>query len=210
MRIPVEKQHQKGSDFTVSKIVKVRKYWENELSESDHAELAEFLRSTYGALGNWNADQFPGNRSWAGARPELRLIGYDEHGVVVHMGLLRRMVRIGEVDQLICDMGLYAVRPDAQRSGIGTAGFQEIYPTLHELKVPFGFGTVRFGIREHFEPFTKVSSMTLMDGVRVRSADEKEFTRTCIEEHLVVLLPIEQDITQWPTGEIIDRNGLPL
>ncbi len=60
--------------------------WENELELSDHTGLAEFLRKTYGPTGAFNAKPFEGGRSWAGARPELRIIGYDAHGVAAHIG----------------------------------------------------------------------------------------------------------------------------
>ncbi len=55
--------------------------WENELQLADHVELSDFFRKTYGRTGAFDAKPFEGGRSWAGARPEFRTIGYDAHGI---------------------------------------------------------------------------------------------------------------------------------
>src|SRR5919109_2258623 len=92
--------------------------WESALELSDHAELAEFFRETYGPTGAFNAKPFEGAHSWAGARPELRLIGYDDRGVAAHLGLLRRFIRVGEIDLLVGELGLWGVRPDLEGFGL--------------------------------------------------------------------------------------------
>nr|CAH04364.1 hypothetical protein [Ensifer sp. BR816] len=93
--------------------------WENELQVADHVELAEFFRKTYGPTGEFNAKPFEGSRSWAGARPELRAIAHDSYGVAAHMGVLRRFIKVGAVDLLVAELGLYGVRPELERLGIG-------------------------------------------------------------------------------------------
>ncbi|PAQ09962.1 hypothetical protein CIT26_10340 [Mesorhizobium temperatum] len=70
--------------------VRWRLCWENELQLADHVELSDFFRKTNGRTGAFNAKPFEGGRSWAGARPEFRAIGYDAHGVAAHIGILRR------------------------------------------------------------------------------------------------------------------------
>ncbi len=160
---------EESREFPMKTHIRWKTYWEHELVPGDQAELAEFFRNTYGAVGAWNTKHFEGSRSWAGARPELRIVGYDECGVVAHFGVLRHFIRFGTVDQLVAEVGLYAVRPDLQQSGVGYhVGLNVLYLTLLDLKVPFGFGTVRDELREHVE---RTGRATIVSGVQVRSTD---------------------------------------
>ncbi|MFH0301638.1 NodA family N-acyltransferase [Bradyrhizobium sp. 31Argb] len=185
--------------------------WENELQLADHVELAEFFRKTYGPTGAFNGKPFEGSRSWAGARPELRVIGYDSRGVAAHMGLLRRFIKVGAVDVLVADLGLYAVRRDFEGLGVTYHGAVHVLrPTLQELGVPFGFGAVRPALQKHVERVARHGWATVLSGVRVRSTLpdvrlDKPPTRT--EDVLIVILPIGRSMSEWPTGTMIDRNG---
>ncbi|WP_018322350.1 NodA family N-acyltransferase [Bradyrhizobium sp. WSM2793] len=184
--------------------------WENELRLADHAELAEFFRKSYGPTGAFNAQPFEGNRSWAGARPEVRIIGYDARGVAAHVGLLRRFIKIDGVDLLVAELGLYAVRPDLEGLGISHA-MRVTYPILRELGVPFGFGTVRPALEKHMTRLVERQGLaTLMSGIRVRSTHSDVYpnlspTRT--EDVIVVVFPVGRSRSEWPAGTIIDRNG---
>ncbi|MGY3116476.1 hypothetical protein ACVWXQ_000411 [Bradyrhizobium sp. S3.14.4] len=111
--------------------VRWRLCWENELQIADHIELSDFFRKTYGPTGEFNAKPFEGHRSWAGARPEIRAIGYDDRGVAIHIGALRRFIKVGEVDLLVAELGLYGVRPDLEGLGISHS-IRVMYPVLRE------------------------------------------------------------------------------
>ncbi|QLL64548.1 NodA family N-acyltransferase [Sinorhizobium mexicanum] len=183
--------------------------WENELQLSDHIELTEFFRKAYGPTGAFNAKPFEGSRSWAGARPELRAIAYDSHGIAAHMGLLRRFIKVGEVDQLVAELGLYGVRPDLEGLGISHS-IHVMLPVLQELGVPFAFGTVRHALRKHVERFARYGLVTILSGIHVRftlpeARLDKPPTRT--EDALVIVLPVGQSMSDWPAGTTIDRNG---
>ncbi|NYG45538.1 nodulation protein A [Bradyrhizobium sp. IAR9] len=184
--------------------------WESELQLTDHAELAEFFRKSYGPTGAFNAQPFEGNRSWAGARPEVRIIGYDAQGVAAHLGLLRRFIKIGGVDLLVAELGLYAVRPDLEGLGISHA-MRVTYPMLHELGVPFGFGTVRPALAKHMTRLVARQGLaTLMSGIRVRSTHPDVYPNLSpirIEDVIVVVFPVGCSMGEWPAGTIIDRNG---
>ncbi|MGY4626961.1 NodA family N-acyltransferase [Bradyrhizobium sp. USDA 4486] len=184
--------------------------WESELQLSDHAELAEFFRNSYGPTGAFNAQPFEGNRSWAGARPELRIIGYDARGVAAHVGLLRRFIKIGGVDLLVAELGLYAVRPDLEGLGISHA-MRVTYPILHELGVPFGFGAVRPALAKHMTRLVERQGLaTLMSGLRVRSTLPDVYPNLSpirTEDVVVVVFPVGRSISEWPAGTMIDRNG---
>ncbi|WP_375784756.1 NodA family N-acyltransferase [Bradyrhizobium sp. Pha-3] len=184
--------------------------WENDLQLADHAELADFFRNSYGPTGAFNAQSFEGNRSWAGARPEVRAIGYDACGVAAHLGVLRRFIRIGEVELLVAELGLYAVRPDLEGLGISHS-MRVMYPALQGFGVPFGFGTVRPALEKHFSRLVGRQGLaTLMSGIRVRSTHPDVYPNMSpirIEDVLVVVFPLGRSISEWPVGTIIDRNG---
>nr|ACH88410.1 NodA [Bradyrhizobium sp. C18] len=184
--------------------------WENELQLADHAELAEFFRNSYGPTGEFNARPFEGNRSWAGARPELRVIGHDARGVAAHLGLLRRFIKVGGVDLLVAELGLYAVRPDLEGLGIAHS-MRVMYPAMQELGVPFGFGTVRPALEKHLTRLVERQGLgTLISGIRVRSAHpdlHPDLSPIRIEDVLVVVFPVGRSISEWPAGTMIDRNG---
>ncbi|MGY5809874.1 NodA family N-acyltransferase [Rhizobium sp. LEGMi198b] len=189
--------------------VRWRLCWENELELVEHVELADFFRMTYGPTGAFNAKPFEGSRSWAGARPELRLIGYDANGVAAHMGLLRRFIKVGTTDQLVGELGLYGVRRDLEGLGLGHS-IHAMLPVLQELAVPFAFGTVRPALQKHVERFGRHGPLTILSGIRVRSTlPEARLDKppTRIEDALVIVLPIGRSMSDWPTGTTIDRNG---
>ncbi|MGY4319609.1 MULTISPECIES: NodA family N-acyltransferase [unclassified Bradyrhizobium] len=184
--------------------------WESELRLADHAELAEFFRKSYGPTGAFNAQPFEGNRSWAGARPEVRAIGYDARGVAAHIGALRRFIKIGAVDLLVAELGLYAVRPDLEGLGVSHS-MRVMYPVLQELGVPFGFGTVRPALEKHLTRLVGRRGLaTLMSGIRVRSTHPDVYSDLSpirLEEVLVLVFPVGCSLSEWPAGTIIDRNG---
>nr|CDY73127.1 N-acyltransferase [Bradyrhizobium sp. ARR491] len=191
--------------------VRWRLCWENELQLADHVGLSEFFRKTYGATGEFNAQPFESGRSWAGARPELRIIAYDDHGIAGHIGVLRRFIRVGTVDLLVAEMGLYGVRRDLEGLGVTYHGaLRVLHPLLQELGVPFGFGAVRPAMQKHVERLGRYGLANVLSGVRVRSALPDLFPDlppTRIEDVFVVVFPITQSMSDWPSGTLIDRNG---
>ncbi|WP_061849654.1 NodA family N-acyltransferase [Bradyrhizobium sp. DOA1] len=190
--------------------IKWRTCWENDLQLADHAEISEFFRNAYGPTGAFNAKPFEGIRSWAGARPELRVIGYDERGVAAHIGGLRRYIKVGEVDLLVAELGLYAVRPDLEGLGISHS-MRVMFPVLQQLGVPFGFGTVRHELKEHISRLLgRPGLATIVPGVRVRSTLPDIYPNlppTRVDEALLVVFPIARPMSEWPTGTFIERNG---
>ncbi|WP_051334090.1 NodA family N-acyltransferase [Mesorhizobium sp. WSM3224] len=202
-------EQQENSSLSKRPQVRWRLCWEHELGLADHVELADFFRNTYGPTGAFNAEPFEGSRSWAGARPEFRAIGYDSKGVAAHLGLLRRFIKIGKVDLLVGELGLYGVRPDLEGLGISRS-VHIIHKVLHELGVPFGFGTVRPALQKHIQRFDRYGPVTLLSGIRVRSTLPDAYLDlppTRIDDAILLVLPIVQSMSDWPSGTMIDRNG---
>ncbi|UVC19253.1 NodA family N-acyltransferase [Mesorhizobium onobrychidis] len=189
--------------------VQWRLCWENDLQLTDHVELSDFFRNTYGRTGAFHAKPFEGGRSWAGARPELRLIASDAEGIAAHLGILRRFIKVGEVDLLVAEMGLYGVRPDLEKLGISFS-VRIVHPVLQQLAVPFAFGTVRHAMRNHVERFCREGVATIVSGVRVRSSRpdaHPDLPPTRLDDVLVLVSPIGRSMDEWPSGTLIDRNG---
>ncbi|MBQ0819357.1 MULTISPECIES: NodA family N-acyltransferase [Microvirga] len=183
--------------------------WESELQVEDHSALSAFFRDTYGPTGAFNAQPFEGGRSWAGARPEMRVIGYDSRGIAAHMGLLRRFIKVGAVDLLVGELGLWGVRADLEGLGLSHSMFT-MYPELKRLGVPFGFGTVRYALHRHVERLCRGGIATVLPGVLVRSTQAEvypDLETTRLEDPLVVVFPIACSMDEWPSGTLIDRNG---
>ncbi|MUT27222.1 MULTISPECIES: NodA family N-acyltransferase [Mesorhizobium] len=189
--------------------VQWRLRWENDLQLADHVELSDFFRKTYGQTGAFNAKPFEGGRSWGGARPEVRLIASDAQGIAGHIAIIRRFIKVGEVDLLVAELGLYAVRPDLERLGISFS-MRTMHPVLQQMGVPFAFGTFRHAMRTHVERLCRDGTWTLISGVRVRStrADMRpDLPPTRLEDVLVLVSPIGRSMDEWPSGTLIERNG---
>ncbi|WP_445222734.1 NodA family N-acyltransferase (plasmid) [Bradyrhizobium sp. Pa8] len=191
--------------------VQWRLRWENELTLADHSELSDFLRKTYGPTGAFNAARFDGARSWAGARPELRAIAYDDRGIAAHIGALRRFIKVGKSDLLVAELGLYGVRPDLEGLGISHS-IRAMYPALRELDVPFGFGSIRPALQKHITRLLgRQAVASILIGVRLRSTHPDVYLNlppTRVDEDVLVLvLPVSRPLGEWPAGTLIDRNG---
>ncbi|CAH2394235.1 Nodulation protein A [Mesorhizobium metallidurans STM 2683] len=189
--------------------VQWRLCWENELQLHEHVELSDFLHKTYGGTGTFSARRFEGGRSWAGARPEFRAIGRDAHGVAAHLGLLRRFIKVGEIDVLVAELGLYGVRRDLEGLGISLS-MRSLYPALEQMGVPFAFGTVRHEMRNHIQRLCNAGLGKIVPDVRIRStlADiHPDLPPTRLEDDLVLVSPIGRSMDEWPSGTFIERNG---
>lgn len=177
--------------------------WESDLTTAEHDVLAELLGTVLGAIRAEDAQHFTGGRSWAGQRPEFRLLGYDEDGLVAHIGVLRRFLRVGETDQLVADLGLFAVRRDAQRRNLGSELLAELAKLLNELAVPFGF----LGCRDELVPFYSRNGWQRLPGVTVRHGAPWEPREQLRFDEPLFVLPVMADLADWPAGDI-DRNGM--
>lgn len=110
----------------------------------------------------------------------------------------------------MAELGLYGVRPDLEGLGI-THSIRVMYPVLRDLGVPFGFGTVRSALQKHITRLLGRQGLaTVLPGFRVRSARPDIYLTvppTRVEDVVVLVLPIARPMSEWPDGEMIERNG---
>jgi nodulation protein A len=107
---------------------------EGDLTLDDHEAVAAMLARTFDAYDHWYA----GARSWAGMQPELRVVARDGDVVVAHAGLRRQFVTVGETDLLVTAVGMVAVSPTAQGTGLGGALLRHVDAALERLGSRFG------------------------------------------------------------------------
>ncbi|ROP72910.1 nodulation protein A [Frigoribacterium sp. PhB107] len=107
---------------------------EGDLTLDDHEAIAAMLARTFEAYDHWYA----GARSWAGMQPELRVVARDGDVVVAHAGLRRQFVTVGETDLLVTAVGMVAVSPTAQGTGLGGALLRHVDAALERLGSRFG------------------------------------------------------------------------
>jgi nodulation protein A len=170
--------------------------WEDDLPADAHRELAALLRRGFPR----SRAGFPDATSWASARPELRLVGYRDDRPVAHLGILRRIVQVGSGSLLIGDVGLVAVDPDLQGSGLGARLLGRAAAVLDRLELPFGFLTCG----EHVAGFYAAGGwVRVPNPVRMIRADGRVQVYGGVAMALAVRAPIEA----WPQTGRLDRNG---
>jgi nodulation protein A len=167
--------------------------WEDDVE--DHAELAALLARAFPR----SRTPFGGERSWSSARPELRLVGRRACKIVAHTAVLRRFLQIGGRAQLVGDVGLVAVDPTQQGTGLGAALLAQTRETLCGLGTPFGFLTCG----EHVAGFYARGGWSRVPGpTRMIRADGRMQVYGGVSMVLTLATPMDA----WPSGRI-DRNG---
>ena len=109
---------------------------ESALSLADHEAIAAMLGQAFPDWSHW----YVGGRSWSGMQPERRIIARDADGVVLaHVGVRRMFVTAAGRDLLVACVGLVAVTPSLQGTGLGRELMTRTDAVLEGLRVPFGF-----------------------------------------------------------------------
>ncbi|MDD7939490.1 GNAT family N-acetyltransferase [Actinomycetospora lutea] len=170
--------------------------WETALAPREHDALAALLARSYATTA------FARGRSWAGARPELRVLGHRDGELVAHAAVIRRFLRAPDEDTsvLVGDVGLVAVHPGRQGGGLGGALMRSVASTLDRLGLPFGFLTCDPEVRAFYE---RCGWTPLLEHpVRSIRVDQD------LEDHRRhgMLLPVARPATEWPAGRV-ERNG---
>jgi nodulation protein A len=178
--------------------------WEGSLSAAEHEKMADLLGLALGQVRPADADIFVAGRSWAGARPEFRLLAHDEVGIAAHIGVLRRYLRIGATDVAVADLGLFAVRPDSQRRKLGSELLAELQQVLLELGVPFGFLNCRPDLINFY---SRNGWQLLPAEVCLRQVHPGDPLQLLTIGGPAFFLPVTASLDSWPAGEVIDRNG---
>ncbi|MEJ2864435.1 GNAT family N-acetyltransferase [Actinomycetospora flava] len=169
-------------------------HWETALEAPEHRALAGLLARSYPAT----PTVFSREHSWAGARPELRVLGRRDGRIVAHAAVVRRFLRTPGPSVLVGDVGLVAVHPDEQGTGLGAELMDAVAMTLAELGLPFGFLTCDPDVR----PFYRRCGWTPL-AERVRSIRVDDLVE---DRRHGMVLPVHRSLGDWPAGSVT-RDG---
>lgn len=174
---------------------------EGDLTLDDHEALAAMLARTFDAYDHWYA----GARSWAGMQPELRVVARDGDVVVAHAGLRRQFVTVGETDLLVTAVGMVAVSPTAQGTGLGGALLRHVDAALERLGSRFGLletgeAVQGFYRRAGWLPLDAVTGHAVTGHYTAFSADGAGVLVSQDEGWLI--REVGATAAEWPAGDI--------
>lgn len=169
---------------------------EGSLTLDDHEAIAATLSRAFPDFSHW----YQGSRSWSGMQPELRVVARSGDVVVAHAGIRRQFITVGEADIAVACVGLVAVSPILQGTGLGRELLRLVDEALAELEVSFGVletgeGTVPFYAKHGWE---------LLDGVTgTYNAFSAEGAATLVTAQGGWLIrPSRSTRADWPAGDL--------
>jgi nodulation protein A len=174
--------------------------WEADLTSADHDLLSALLLRVY----PMHDTIFRDGRSWSGALPEVRVVGYDGARPVAHLGFVRRHLRIddGADSFVVGDTGLVGVDPDYRGLGLGGQLLAECAAALRQQALPFGFLTCG----PEVVPFYESGGWQLLPGLVTRMIDKDRQPEAYTGPALA--LPVTAQMEEWPAGRTVVRDGL--
>ncbi|MFJ4677347.1 GNAT family N-acetyltransferase [Kitasatospora sp. NPDC088783] len=175
---------------------------ENDVPPELHHQMNALLRESF----PYTTEQFRDGRSWAGARPERRLIGRIDGRPVAHTGLLRRFLRVGGTDQLVGEVGLVAVHPALQGTGVGREMADRTQAALAALRIPFGYLNCHTSVLGYYLSV----GWTALDGTDTRHYEPDDELTALVTTARPMVLPVTAALTAWPAGTRIERDGIEL
>ena len=173
---------------------------EGEFTLDDHEAIAAMLARAFPSYDHWYA----GARSWAGMQPELRVLARRGDVVVAHAGLRRQFVTVGDTDLLVTAVGMVAVSPDEQGTGLGGELLRHVDTALASLGS--GFGLLETG--DDVQGFYRRGGWLPLDGLTAHytafSGDGAGVLVT--QDHGWLLREGTRALADWPGGEL-NWNG---
>lgn len=169
---------------------------EGELTLDDHEAVTAMLSRAFPDYSHW----YQGARSWAGMQPELRVVARSGDVVVAHAGIRRQFVTVGETDLLVGCVGMVAVSPILQGTGLGTQLLRLVDAALDHLGVPFG--ALEAG--EDVQPFYRKHGWEPLEGVTGHYNDftaDGASTLVSTDDGWLVR-PCRSERPAWPAGDL--------
>lgn len=169
---------------------------EGDLSLDDHEAIAAMLSKAFTDYSHW----YQGARSWAGMQPELRVVARSGDVVVAHAGLRRMFVRVGDTELVVAAVGMVAVSPILQGTGLGGDLLRRVDVALDDLAVAFGL----LEAAEQVQPFYRKHGWQPLDGVTGHYNDfTADGASTLVSSDSGWLAsPHLASLADWPAGDL--------
>jgi nodulation protein A len=169
---------------------------EGALALDDHEAIAAMLSRAFPDYSHW----YQGARSWAGMQPELRVVARSGDHVVAHAGIRRQFVSVGGADLLVGCVGMVAVSPILQGTGLGGQLLRLVDAALDHLAVPFGV----LEASERVQPFYRKHGWEPLEGVTGHYNDftaDGASTLVSSDDGWLVR-PCRSGSAAWPAGDL--------
>lgn len=169
---------------------------EGALTLDDHEAIAAMLSRAFPSYSHW----YQGPRSWAGMQPELRVVARSGDVVVAHAGLRRMFVQVGESELVVAAVGMVAVSPILQGTGLGAALLGLVGEALDSLEVPYGV----LEASERVTPFYRKNGWQPLDGLTGHYNDfTADGAATLVSSDSGWLArPTAAALADWPAGDL--------
>lgn len=173
---------------------------EGALSLDDHEAIAAMLARAFPSYDHW----YLGARSWAGMQPERRVVARSGDTVVAHAGIRRQFVSVGGVDLLVGAVGMVAVSPILQGTGLGSDLLRHVDVALTGLGVPFGLLEAGEGVQGFYRsagwlplehdgaPITGHYTAFSADGAGVLVSQQEGW----------LAREVASTLSEWPAGDL--------
>ncbi|AMM19129.1 hypothetical protein AX769_01995 [Frondihabitans sp. PAMC 28766] len=169
---------------------------EGSLTLDDHEAITAMLARAFADYSHW----YQGARSWAGMQPELRIVARSGDVVVAHAGVRRLFVTVGDQEIVVACVGMVAVSPILQGTGLGGQLMRLVDAALAHLEV--SFGVLETG--EQTVPFYAKHGWTHLDELtgtyNAFGADGAATLVTAQGGWLV--RPCHSRLADWPAGDL--------
>lgn len=169
---------------------------EGRLTLEDHEAVAALLARAFPSYDHWYA----GARSWAGMQPEMRVVARRGDVVLAHAGLRRQFVTVGETDLLVTAVGMVAVSPEAQGSGLGGELLRQVDAALARLGTGFGLLETGDEVQGFYRRGGWLPLADLTAHYTAFSADGAGVLVT--QDHGWLLREGALTIAEWPVGDL--------
>lgn len=173
---------------------------ESDITLKQHARLAVLFRATL------DPRSFPGCVSWAGARPEHRVVATVDGVIVGHTGILAKEILVDGTAYRAGQTGLISLDPRFADDGVAGLVQEATNARLATMDIDFGYANVAQDAVGHhtWKGWTHLPGASTRVFFPARPLRARQFA------YPVVVLPVRAPVEPLLTAKLFDLNGFEL